>query len=183
MRTHESKHCGSCFYRDLQSQCSNCEATLSLPTKWIDRSIYIDNGIKIPIEDTVKDTTAYSVFANLERRLQVDAAPYTAIPAPKVALGIKFDSKKPRWSLLPWKQVEEVVDVLTYGSEKYADDNWKIVPNAPSRYLDATLRHITAWVHGERTDQETGRSHLAHAICCLLFMMWHSERSERTTKE
>ena len=42
-------------------------------------------------------------------------------------LGVKFDCEKPRFSLMPHKELIEVVEVLTKGSEKYADDNWKYV--------------------------------------------------------
>ena len=85
---------------------------------------------------------------------------------------LKYDKDKPRWSLLPFKEAEEVVDVLTIGAKKYADDNWKTVPDRQDRYFSACLRHMTAWKIGELIDKETGRSHLAHAVCCLLFMMW-----------
>lgn len=30
-----------------------------------------------------------------------------------------------------------------------------------------------SWVAGERCDPETGESHLAHAACCLLFLLVH----------
>ena len=86
--------------------------------------------------------------------------------------GVKYDNDKPRWGLLPFKEVEQVVDVLTFGSKKYEDDNWKKVENAQERYFDAMLRHITEYRYGEKLDSETGKSHLAHAICCGLFMMW-----------
>jgi ribosomal protein L32 len=45
------------------------------------------------------------------------------------------------------------------------------VPDAKRRYFDAAQRHIWAWKAGEETDSETGASHLAHAICCLMFIM------------
>lgn len=86
--------------------------------------------------------------------------------------GIKFDSNKARWSLVPEGVMEEVVQVLEYGAAKYAPDNWKHVPEATTRYYDAAMRHIDAWWRGEAEDGETGRSHLAHAICCLMFLQW-----------
>lgn len=85
--------------------------------------------------------------------------------------GVKFDGGKPQWSLLPFKALREVVDVLTYGAKKYAPDNWKKVPNAKQRYIDAGFRHFTAYASGEALDPETGKSHLAHAICCLLYLL------------
>ena len=86
--------------------------------------------------------------------------------------GRKFDSEKPRWDLLPVEPVEDIVKVLTYGSKKYADDNWKCVKPFKKRYFSAMLRHIFAWWCGESTDKETGLSHLSHAGCCLLFLAW-----------
>lgn len=86
-------------------------------------------------------------------------------------VGVKFDNDKPQWSLLPFKALKEVVDVLTYGAKKYAPDNWKKVPNAEQRYIDAGFRHFTAYAAGEKLDPETGKSHLAHAMCCLLYLL------------
>ena len=94
------------------------------------------------------------------------------MPAKKQSIGRKFDSNKPRWSLLPWKEVEEIVKVLTLGSEKYADRNWMNVRPLKDRYVSAMMRHITAWLDGNRLDEESKLSHLAHAGCCLLFLMW-----------
>lgn len=93
-------------------------------------------------------------------------------PAVIDLVGRKFDGGKPRWGLLPFREVEQVVDVLTIGAQKYEDHNWQRV-RPVSRYIDAAFRHMTAWVRGEKQDPETGKNHLAHAICCLLFLMWH----------
>ena len=86
--------------------------------------------------------------------------------------GIKFDNNKPRWSLVPEGVMEDVIMVLEYGAQKYAPDNWKHVPDATTRYYNATMRHIDAWWRGEHQDGETGQSHLAHALCCLMFLQW-----------
>lgn len=89
--------------------------------------------------------------------------------------GIKHDSGKPLWNLLPWKQTEDVVKVLTFGAGKYTSDNWKKVEPYKDRYFSAAMRHITAWKNGERIDPETNLPHLAHVICCLLFIMWKDD--------
>lgn len=91
------------------------------------------------------------------------------------ATGRKDDQDKDRWDLLPWGPVRWVVKVLTVGAKKYADDNWQLVPNARRRYFAAALRHLTAWYEGEPNDPEDGLPHLAHAICCILFLMGHPE--------
>lgn len=87
--------------------------------------------------------------------------------------GTKHDAGKARWDLLPMAEVAQVVDVLTDGAVKYAPDNWMAVPTPRERYFAAAMRHISAWWTGERLDPESGRHHLAHAVCCLLFLMWH----------
>ena len=94
-------------------------------------------------------------------------------------LGMKFDQGKPLWRLLPWKALKVVVDVLTFGASKYMPSGWMYVKNADERYIDAALRHLTAYMSGEKTDSETGLNHLAHAVCCLLFLLHFDETGER----
>lgn len=86
-------------------------------------------------------------------------------------LGVKFDLGKAQWRLVPFGAMSEVVDVLTYGAQKYAPDNWKHVDGAVDRYTDAGFRHFVAYANGEKVDPESGCSHLAHAMCCLLFLL------------
>lgn len=87
-------------------------------------------------------------------------------------VGAKHDEGKLRFSLLPKGTISEVLKVLEFGAKKYAENNWQKVDNARTRYYDAALRHITAWHEGEKLDSETGVSHIAHALCCLHFLMW-----------
>ena len=93
--------------------------------------------------------------------------------------GRKDDSAKRRYSLLPSGTVNSVVDVLEFGSKKYADNNWQIVPDAKTRYYDAAMRHLDAWFNGAVKDSETGLPHLAHAICCLMFLMYFDLEAEK----
>lgn len=73
--------------------------------------------------------------------------------------------------LIPPKALLEVGKVLTFGAQKYAPDNWKYVEDAQNRYTSGTWRHILADMIGEEADEETEISHLAHAICCLMFKL------------
>ncbi len=86
--------------------------------------------------------------------------------------GRKDDRDKLRWSLVPWGQMTAVVRVLKFGADKYGEGNWKNLSDFRTRYFDAALRHLMAWNEGESVDPDTGESHLAHAVCCLLFLMW-----------
>lgn len=94
-----------------------------------------------------------------------------AMNAVDIVIGKKFDSDKLDWSLLPIEAVEPVIQVLMHGAKKYARDNWKHVPDAQRRYYNAAMRHLTAWQKGEPCDSETGITHLAHATCCLMFLI------------
>lgn len=87
--------------------------------------------------------------------------------------GRKFDSGKLQYGLIPPLALRAIVEVLTFGAEKYEPDNWKHVPDSKRRYFDATQRHLWAWKEGEQMDQETGKNHLAHALCCLMFLIEH----------
>lgn len=86
-------------------------------------------------------------------------------------IGKKFDSGKPRLGLLPPHAMIAIARVLTEGSKKYSDHNWLHVSGAETRYTDAALRHIFAYMSGEKKDPETGESHLAHASCCIAFLL------------
>ena len=86
--------------------------------------------------------------------------------------GVKLDQGKLSYTLLPFKALTEVVKVLEFGKLKYAKDNWQKVPNAKERYIDAAFRHLISYYEGETIDPESGLHHLAHATCCLLFVIW-----------
>ena len=87
--------------------------------------------------------------------------------------GRKFDNGKLQYGLIPPNALKATVEILTFGAEKYEPDNWKWVPDSKRRYFDAMMRHLWAWKSGEQNDQETGKNHLAHAMCCLMFLYEH----------
>jgi len=79
-------------------------------------------------------------------------------------------ASKPRLDLLPPPAIEAIAEVLTFGASKYGANNWCRGARW-GRYYAALLRHIFAWYRGQDLDPETGLSHLAHAACCLVFLM------------
>lgn len=91
---------------------------------------------------------------------------------------MKKDKGKLRWDLVPWECVEPLVDILTFGAEKYSANEWQNVPNGPERYKAALFRHLIAWCKGEKTDPESGRSHLHHALCNLVFMIYFEKHNK-----
>ena len=94
----------------------------------------------------------------------------------------KRDHGKPMWDLLPLPQVGHIVDVLTFGAQKYGPNQWQTVDNATERYFAALMRHLVAWRSGRTFDKESSLRHLGHAGCCLLFLLW-LEDERLNTKE
>lgn len=88
---------------------------------------------------------------------------------------LKYDLTKPRMELLSPVALEKVAEVLTFGAQKYSAHNWR---NGFEwgRLYGAALRHLTAHMGGEDIDPESGLSHLAHAGCCLMFLLEHEAR-------
>ena len=88
------------------------------------------------------------------------------------SFGRKDDhDKKCRPDLIPPFAEEELARVLAHGASKYADDNWRKVENAKTRYLAAARRHLIAYKKGELKDPESGLHPLAHAVASLMFIL------------
>lgn len=87
--------------------------------------------------------------------------------------GLKYDSSKPDYSLIPPDALEEIIRVHMYGAEKYSRDNWKMLGDARRRYFSAACRHLFAISRGELNDEESGLSHAAHAAACCIFLHEH----------
>ena len=111
-------------------------------------------------------------------RITTPGFPDICVEDAAIVEGVKFDDGKLAWSLLPFKALESVVDVMMYGAKKYSPDNWKKVPDPIKRYKDAMLRHVISYCTGEKKDPESGKSHLAHAICCALFIIYFEVTGE-----
>ncbi len=88
---------------------------------------------------------------------------------------VKNDADKVRLELIPPDAVWALGQVLTHGAKKYTPNNW-LKGTKWSRYVGALLRHLFAWLGGEKTDPETGFSHLWHALCCLCFLVTYEIR-------
>jgi hypothetical protein len=92
--------------------------------------------------------------------------------------GTKNDQDKPRLDLLSPAALLLAGQVLSHGAAKYGSDNWRKVPDGQNRYYAAAMRHLLAWKQGERVDQESGLSHLAHALTCITFLIEFEDRKK-----
>lgn len=110
------------------------------------------------------------------KRCRVHSITYNGVACDKCleSSGVKADEGKPDMSLLSTIALLKVVAVLDFGKKKYASHNWR-KGMAWSRVLSAALRHLFAYISGEDKDKESGLSHLAHAACCVLFLLEYEE--------
>ena len=87
----------------------------------------------------------------------------------------KNDNGKIRYEFIPVAPLREIAMVLTFGAKKYNHNAYSDSRYRGglewSRYYGAILRHVFAWWGGEQNDPESGLHHLAHAACCILFLM------------
>lgn len=89
--------------------------------------------------------------------------------------GTKKDEGKIRLDLVPPELLFAVGDILTFGASKYSERNWEKGMKW-GRVYGALMRHMWKWWKGENTDEETGKSHLWHAGCCIAFLIAYEER-------
>ena len=91
--------------------------------------------------------------------------------------GLKHDNGKLRWDLLPLPLIEKVVEVYTFGAQKYEDNSWQNLENGRERYYAALLRHLCAWRKGEVIDEDSKLSSMAHVAWNAIALM-HFESIE-----
>lgn len=96
--------------------------------------------------------------------------------------GQKYDQEKPELALIPTIAIFEMAKAFTYGKLKYGKFNFKEGIEI-TRLISAALRHIYQFLAGEDNDQESGNSHLGHAMANLAMALdmleLHSELDDR----
>jgi hypothetical protein len=91
--------------------------------------------------------------------------------------GVKYDTGKARYDLLPFDALEELTKIYTSGAIKYEDRNWEKGIKF-SRIIAAIFRHLTAWILGETNDKESNFHHLAHAAWGCLAIVTFQKRKQ-----
>lgn len=73
--------------------------------------------------------------------------------------GLRYNSGKPRFDLIPADGLRALARHYTRGAEKYADRNWERGMDW-SKCFASLERHVWAWMGGEDFDPETGSHHM-----------------------
>lgn len=152
--------CGNVSEGDNCFSCTRTKGHTGRHERWTD---WVD-GLRFNKLWAYWETGHEAIRATKEEEKEVLSSPLPSI-------GRKDDAGKPRFDLFPSKAEKAIVDVLTFGANKYAPDNWRKVEGWRWRYYRAARGHIWAWATGEKLDKESGLPHLAHAVCCLLFLL------------
>ena len=98
----------------------------------------------------------------------------------KIDSGAKrYDHGKPRWDLLPFDALTEVVVVYTKGAEKYTDRNWELGMSW-SRMFRSMLSHAFKWWLGSSRDKELGTYHMAMVVWNALGLLTYEIRKVGT---
>lgn len=85
--------------------------------------------------------------------------------------GDRFNNGKLKWSLVSWKALEPMVEVLMFGAKKYSSWNW----TGGLKYTEiceSLQRHLNAFIQGEDDDQESKLSHVGHILCNAMFLSY-----------
>jgi len=85
---------------------------------------------------------------------------------PKDSVGIK----KVPFSTVSAPVIAEIGLAMLEGSRKYRRHNYRAIGVRASVYIDALMRHVTAWWEGESIDKDSGLSHLVKAAACLVVL-------------
>lgn len=83
--------------------------------------------------------------------------------------GLRFNSGKTRYDLLPAFAQEQYAKILTVGARKYAERNWELGMSWSS-VISSLERHLAAMKRGEDIDPESGLLHTAHIMCNAAFL-------------
>jgi Domain of unknown function (DUF5664) len=151
----------------LSTTCQVCGTPLPTPHSVLDRlcsTCSQDQKVSKSYVDSVMPERQPTKLDNVQRLEDKQNSHGTG------KAGVKDDKTKPMWNLLPWKAVNGLIKVLTFGAAKYAPNGWRIVPNGPDRYLSALLRHLYAIQSGERVDKDSGLRHIDHVVCNAAFL-------------
>lgn len=132
----------------------------------ISRLIAIDD--KSPIREynnlEIEDTFLDATIQNLEITYFKNKA-------------LRYNEWKTRWSLVDWKSMEPMVQVLEFWAKKYSEDNWRN-PMDKKQILNSMMRHMVKLMDWEEIDSESGLGHIWHIMANALFYSFHSKSND-----
>jgi Domain of unknown function (DUF5664) len=94
------------------------------------------------------------------------------LPAPPVTSVPKVNLQR-----IPWEAVEMIGQVMMGGSQKHGEGVWKVCNK--DLHIQSLLRHVVAYMCGERRDPESGLPTMAHVACRAMMLAWRDVNEEK----
>ena len=91
--------------------------------------------------------------------------------------GLRYNQGKRKWSLVDYKSLEPMIEVLEFGAKKYSPDNWKKGLDK-KEILESMQRHLGALMDGQASDPETELSHMGHIMCNAMFYSYFETKDK-----
>jgi len=117
---------------------------------------------------------------------------------------LRYNSGKPKWSLIDFESLLPLVEVLEYGAHKYSiyeddkgnqirgseipiedinkyklissgKDNWKKGLDS-NETLESLARHLFKLINKEEFDKESKLSHVGHIMANIMFYQYHKNK-------
>lgn len=89
----------------------------------------------------------------------------------------KHDAGKPDMSLILPEFEMGVAKVLSFGASKYGRLNYQQGIDE-HRLLSAVMRHMNSYRAGQKTDEESGLSHLYHVAATLMMLDFYDRKDK-----
>jgi len=91
--------------------------------------------------------------------------------------GLRYNTGKRKWGLVHYKSLEPMIEVLEFGSKKYAPKNWMLGLDK-TEILESLQRHLAKLFDGEEIDQESGLHHIGHIMCNAMFYSYYKDKEK-----
>lgn len=111
-----------------------------------------------------------AVLAGSNSAISTTASEFVSNPhSPQIGKGLRYNSGKTRYDLVPLHLLRSTAKVLEMGEKKYHRWNW--ADGMPfSVVIGCIKRHLAAIEQGEDLDPESGERHVGHIMCNMLFL-------------
>lgn len=100
---------------------------------------------------------------------------------------VKDTKGKPPVELIPWEAEKAMAEAFAFGAEKYGRDSFKVHGRNITELMGAAKRHIGKFLEGVDNDEESGYSHLGHAMSNLAMVLdvlkYHPEKDDRVKRK
>jgi dATP/dGTP diphosphohydrolase len=114
-----------------------------------------------------KKLTTYACFEHIKKIYETGMLASPVDANPKDLVG----SKKVSMTKLPAIAQLHGNHAMMYGAKVYGPYNWREKKVQAEIYVDAALRHITAWNEREECASDSHVHHLGHAMACLAILL------------